>query len=112
MEKFRYAHVIDGKVDNVIVATEKGFASIMSTTLNSVGMWVKETSETKRARVGCNYHIAKRKFYDNQPFPSWLFSEELVDWVAPKPQPGPNFNWNEELNDWKEFVVNCPDCEI
>jgi hypothetical protein len=54
-----------------------------------------------------------------QPFPSWIYNEELSDWEAPIPLPTLTednkknrmvYRWNENLNNWElvELPINIP----
>jgi hypothetical protein len=47
---------------------------------------------------------------NQQPFPSWIYNEELTDWEAPIPLPSLTkedkqnkmvYRWNENLNNWE-----------
>lgn len=52
-----------------------------------------------------------------QPFPSWIYNEEISDWEAPIPLPILTednkrsklvYRWNENLNNWElaELPIN------
>ena len=45
------------------------------------------------------------RFVLPSPYPSWIFDEELNQWVAPVPYPEDEFAylWNEELLTWQEY---------
>jgi hypothetical protein len=63
--------------------------------------------EKELALFGTAYWNGSR-FLLPSPYPSWIFDEELNDWVAPVPQPefDPEnpvlYVWNEEILNWEE----------
>ena len=43
------------------------------------------------------------RFIPPQPYPSWVFNEDLYSWVAPIPKPDDEnfYDWDEENEKWK-----------
>jgi hypothetical protein len=45
-----------------------------------------------------------------KPYSSWIWDEEVKDWVTPnnKPVPGDgkHYTWNDETLDWVEVTLN------
>jgi hypothetical protein len=41
-----------------------------------------------------------------QPYPSWLWSNDWNNWIAPTPYPNDEefYSWNEDLKDWEKIV--------
>jgi hypothetical protein len=111
----KYAYVNkDNKVENIMVATEEGFARIMRTVASGLftGKWIKVTEETGIPRKNYTYNEEKNKFYSWQPYPSWSLDQDVLEWKAPKEKPDGNYLWNEDLQEWIEFKVNeCPACD-
>ena len=73
----------------------------------------KQTSYNDRIRkryayVGGRYDAEKDAFINPQPYPSWIFNEEKLDWEAPVPMPdggkdGIAYYWKEEDLNWIEL---------
>lgn len=66
---------------------------------------VEETDTTGPACIGEKY-LDSGVFQKAQPYPSWTWSDELIDWEAPTacPADGKTYVWNEDSLDWVEFV--------
>jgi hypothetical protein len=57
---------------------------------------------TRFAGIGFTYDRARDAFIPPKPFPSWVFNEAVLDWVAPVPQPdGAPTYWDEDALVWK-----------
>jgi hypothetical protein len=54
------------------------------------------------AGIGFRYDEVRDAFIPPQPFLSWLFDEENLNWKAPIPYPndGKIYNWNEATLSW------------
>ena len=58
------------------------------------------------AGVGYIYDEQLDCFYRPQPFPSWSFNSDVLDWDAPIPKPddGADYYWDEDGQTWVEIV--------
>jgi hypothetical protein len=131
-----FAKVVNGVVENVIVAEPEFFNSFVD---NSPGEWVQTSYNTKSgvhydpetgdpsadqskalrwnfATVGGTYDKKKDVFIDPQPYPSWTLDENL-NWAPPIPIPEGQttsnegdtmWNWDEESQSW----IECDSCTI
>lgn len=70
------------------------------------GRW-KQTSYTGRIRknyagIGYRYDETRDVFIPPQPFVSWVFNENTLDWEAPIPYPddGQFYYWDETTKQW------------
>jgi len=54
------------------------------------------------AGIGFRYDEVRDAFIPPQPFLSWLFDEENLNWKSPIPYPndGKIYNWNEATLSW------------
>lgn len=75
------------------------------------GRWV-QTSYNGSFRVrfagqGYTYDANHDAFIAPKPFPSWLFSENALDWVPPVPHPedGKRYLWDENTTSWAEWPL-------
>jgi len=61
------------------------------------------------AAIGGFYYPPKDVFVESKPYPSWLFDNDLANWVAPIPKPSIPSNyeaiWNENYLEW-DIVLN------
>lgn len=117
-----FAKVVNGKVDQVIVAEPDFFDSFVD---SSPGEWIQtsynthggvhydpETNEPDGgvalrknfAGVGYNYDAQADAFYAPQPFLSWILNTDSYIWEAPTPMPddGNRYTWNEETTSWDQ----------
>jgi hypothetical protein len=55
------------------------------------------------AGIGFRYDEVRDIFIAPQPYISWFFDEESLEWKAPKPYPEDNeiYIWNEEIKEWE-----------
>jgi len=74
------------------------------------GRW-KQTSYNGKIRknyagVGYIYDEVRDAFIPPQPYLSWVFDDEELDWKAPVPYPqdGQEYRWDEANLEWK--VIN------
>jgi len=111
-----YAKIVNGVVDQVIVADENHISTL-------TGIWVQTSYNTRHgvhygqdgnpdsgialrknyARRGDTYDSARDAFIAPQPFPSWILDESTCDWVPPTqcPNDGKTYKWNEDLKAWQ-----------
>lgn len=54
------------------------------------------------AGIGYRYDEVRDAFIAPQPFMSWVFNEETLDWQAPVPYPDDEklYYWNEPTREW------------
>jgi len=58
------------------------------------------------AQVGVVYDKDRDAFYEQQPYPSWLFNESECFWYCPVDYPWDDpysYEWNEELLEWSKI---------
>lgn len=112
-----FAQVIDGRVQQVIVADQAFIdsgavgnpAEWIETTKNSAGGQSLDNTRVIRyntAERGWHYDAQADAFYRPQPFPSWTLDTTRYVWVAPVEQPndGKLYNWNESTQSWNEVI--------
>lgn len=89
----RYAKIIDGFVDNIIIADQDFIDS-----LDDGEIYVLCTDD-ENAHIGGEY-VDKEGFFPPKPYPSWIKNGK--EWVAPKQQPSSagDWRWNEENQEW------------
>jgi hypothetical protein len=109
-----FAKVLDGVVQQVIVADEDFFKSFVD---YSPGKWIQTSYNTKGgvhlgggvplrknfAGVGYIYDAAKDAFIPPKPYPSWILNEQTCLWDAPieYPKDGKTYKWVESTG-WQE----------
>ena len=117
-----FAEVIDGIVQNVIVA-EQDF--IDSGAVGDSSNWIQTSYNTRGgvhyapnshepdsgialrknyAGGGYTYDKIKDAFIAPQPYPSWLLDDETCQWNAPVPKPDDDkrYEWDETTTNWVE----------
>ncbi len=116
-----FAKVVNGKVDQVIVAEPDFFDTFVD---DSPGEWIQTSYNTRGgvhygsdnqpdsgvalrknfAGVGFTYDSSRDAFYAPQPFPSWTLNEDTCLWEAPTPMPEDDndYDWNEETQSWDQ----------
>jgi hypothetical protein len=115
-----FAKVVNGVVDQVIVAEPEFFDTFID---SSPGEWIQTSYNTRGgvhynpetgepdggvalrknyAGVGFTYDRDKDAFISPQPYPSWTLNEESCLWEAPVayPEDGQVYVWNEETTSW------------
>lgn len=113
-----FAKVVNGKVDQVIVAEPEFFDTFVD---SSPGQWIQTSYNTignqhtqggtplrgNYAGVGYTYDAEHDVFYAPQPFPSWNLNHDTWLWEAPTPMPtdGKLYVWDEPSTSWKEVVA-------
>ena len=110
-----YAKVVNGIVENIIVAEADFFDNFVDT---SPGDYIQTSYNTSGgqhlqggtplrknfAGVGHIYDAVRDAFYGPQPYPSWTLNEETCLWEAPvaEPDDGNMYKWNETDQQWDE----------
>jgi len=110
-----YAKVLNGIVQQVIVAEAEFFQTFVDT---SPGDWIQTSYNTyggqhrnggtplrkNYAGIGFTYDRTKDAFIPPKPFASWTLNEETCLWDAPTPMPtdGKFYEWDETTTSWKE----------
>lgn len=108
-----FAKVVDGVVEQVIVADNKEWCE---RTLG--GTWVQTSYNTiggvnnrpggealHKNYAGIGYTFDGIGFAAPQPYPSWNLDSETYLWQAPTPMPtdGKAYKWDEETTSWIEI---------
>ncbi len=94
---------------NGVEIVEMGIAHLYSTIPDSVGdRWI-QTSYNRNFRknyagIGCKYDDELDIFIPLQPFLSWSFNRETLEWEAPIPKPEGLYMWNEETQEWVSMI--------
>jgi hypothetical protein len=119
-----FCKVIDGKVDQVIVAEPEFFETFVDT---SPGAWIQCSYNTRGGvhygqdgkpdggvalrgnypGIGYTYDQEHDVFYAPQPFPSWTLDQTKWLWEAPVAMPtdGKPYRWDEATKAWVEITV-------
>jgi hypothetical protein len=108
-----FAKVVNGKVEQVIVAEPEFFETFVDT---SPGSWIQTSYNTiggkhtlggtplrgNYAGIGYTYDHTNDVFYAPQPFPSWVLDQADWTWKAPvaMPEDGKAYVWNEATTAW------------
>jgi hypothetical protein len=119
-----FARVVNGKVDQVIVAEPDFFDTFVD---SSPGQWLQvsyntrgnvhygqdgqpSADQSKALRgnypgIGYSYDAEKDVFIAPQPFASWVLSADYL-WEAPVAMPtdGKSYAWDEATTAWKEVA--------
>ena len=115
-----FAKVVDGTVEQVIVADTKEWCEA-----NLGGTWVQTSYNThggqhpenrplrkNYAGIGYTYDSQRDAFIPPQPFPSWVMSEETCLWSSSVPYPTDvgtaenpkRYSWDEATTSWLEVT--------
>lgn len=112
-----FAKVVDGKVQQVIVAEPEFFQTFVD---SSPGEWVQTSYNTRGgqhpegrplrknfAGIGYTYDKTRDAFIPPQPYASWTLNEDTCLWDAPVAMPtdGNAYEWDEATQSWKELVA-------
>lgn len=89
-----YAKVEDGKVVNLIVASNEEISKLD-------GLYIEVTESRRQAVIDGSYDSDNDIFIDIKPWNSWVLNENF-EWESPA---GPNPNvltkkWDESSQDW------------
>lgn len=110
-----FAKVVDGVVEQVIVADNKEWCET-----NLGGTWVQTSYNTygginnrpggealNKNYAGIGYTWNGTGFAAPQPFPSWILNSDTYLWESPVPYPtdGKRYVWNEENLEWQESEI-------
>lgn len=111
-----YAKVLNGIVQQVIVAEAEFFQTFVDT---SPGEWIQTSYNTyggqhknggtplrkNYAGVGYTYDHTKDAFIPPKPFASWTLNEDTCLWDAPTSMPtdGKLYEWDESTKSWVEL---------
>ena len=95
-----YAKVVDGIVDQIIVAEADFFDTFVD---SSPGTWIETSDQIRKnyAGMGYSYDVSRDAFLSPQPFPSWTLDEGTCQWIPPIPYPddGRKYQW-DEVTQW------------
>ena len=122
-----YAKVVDGIVNQVIVAEAEFFESFVD---SSPGEWIQTSYNTRGgvhidpetgepsadqskalrknyAGIGFTYDRERDAFIPPKPFASWTLNETSCLWEAPVAYPtdGKHYVWDEATTSWVEVPV-------
>lgn len=94
---------------NGVEIPEMGIAHLYSTIPDSVGdRWIQTSYNSNfrkyYAGIGFKYDDELDIFIPLQPFPSWSFNRETLEWEAPIPKPEGLYMWNEETQEWVSMI--------
>jgi hypothetical protein len=70
------------------------------------GRWIQTSYNNnfrvRYAGIGYKYDEVRDAFIPPQPYLSWVFDDETLDWKAPVPMPndGQVYIWDEETKNW------------
>jgi hypothetical protein len=114
-----YAKVLNGKVQQVIVAEAEFFETFVD---SSPGAWIQTSYNTiggkhtqggtplrgNYAGIGYTYDQANDVFYAPQPFASWVLDQSDWTWKAPVSMPvdGKLYEWDENSKSWKDVSAS------
>ena len=106
-----FAKVVDGVVEQVIVADNKEWCEA-----NLGGTWVQTSYNTHggahtlggtplhKNYAGIGYEWDGTGFFAPQPYPSWTKDADTYVWNAPTPMPTDDkrYTWDEATTSWVE----------
>ena len=108
-----FAKVVDGIVEQVIVAEPEFFETFVDST---PGQWIQTSYNTRGgehilggtplrknyAGIGYKYDSDRDAFIPPKPYDSWTLNETTCLWEAPVayPDDGERYKWNEENQTW------------
>lgn len=95
----KYAKIINGIVDKVIVADSNFFNTYVD---DSPGKWI----ETTTGNIGYTYDSDRSAFVPAKAYLSWILNEAINQWEAPVtyPDDGKYYRWDEDTTNWKEII--------
>ena len=112
-----FAKIVDGIVENVIVAEPEFFDTFID---DSPGNWIQTSYNTYGGEhklggtplrknfpgIGWTYDLTRDAFYAPQPYPSWTLNEDTCLWEPPVAYPDDDkqYKWNEETTQWDEII--------
>ena len=95
-----FAIIEEEVVTNVILADDISLPRLFFPS----ALVVEITDTTGPAYIGLGYSETKEKFFQPQPFPSWVLDENSLVWSPPTSQPddGLTYYWSEPETSWVE----------
>jgi hypothetical protein len=90
-----FAVIENNLVTNKIIAESKELAETLT------GFSCVELQSSLDCNIGYSY--ANNKFIEPSPYPSWIYNEELEEWVAPVAMPTDEvlYAWSEANLAWE-----------
>jgi len=94
------AIIENGIVVNTIVCESVELAESIT------GLTAVEYTDENPAGIDWTYNNTTEEFRSPQPFPSWIYNEEIKQWVAPieYPTDNKNYTWDEPSTSWVEVI--------
>jgi len=107
-----YAKIQDGKVVDIVVASQDHIDNMVDTT---PGIWIQTSYNTRGgvhteggtplrknyAGIGFTYDQLRDAFIPPKPYASWTLDEDTCLWEPPVPLPDEGtYLWNEETQTW------------
>lgn len=100
-----YLKVVNGIVTESMIADAEFMKTYRDT---SPGEWIAESDSIRGVgAIGQQYDPQLNAWYQPQPFPSWTFNADTLEWSAPVTPPsedGKLYLWNEDTKSWKEVT--------
>jgi len=95
------AIIENGIVVNTIVCESVELAESL------IGLTAVEYTIENAVGIDWTYNSTTGKFRSPQPFPSWIFNEEIKKWKAPVAYPtdDKNYIWDEATTSWVEQAL-------
>lgn len=92
----------DDVVNNIVVSEEAGAVQLV---FESTGRIVEESETTGISFIGATYRADVNKFVPFKLYDSWIFDENIWQWIAPVPKPedDKSYYWNESELVWTEL---------
>jgi hypothetical protein len=94
------AIVENGIVVNTIICESIELAESIT------GLTAVEYTDTNPAGIDWTYNSTTKKFKSPKPYVSWIYNEEIEQWVAPIEYPTDNksYIWDEQSISWIEVI--------
>ena len=107
-----FAKVVDGIVEQVIVADNKEWCETnlggtwVQTSYNTRGNQHPEDRPLNKNYAGIGYTWDGVGFAAPQPYPSWTLNNDTYLWESPVPMPTEGmWLWDEENLEWQELEI-------
>jgi len=108
-----FAKVVDGIVEQVIVADDKEWCEThlggqwVQTSYNTLANQHPNNTPLHKNYAGIGYTWDGTGFAPPKPYPSWTLDEETYVWEPPVAKPdGAFWSWNESTQQWDRMTVN------
>jgi hypothetical protein len=105
-----YAKLDENNIIIDVIVIDKDLLKDNDSTISEMfgGQWIELSDEDtpgKIAGIGFSYDNVNNIFIPPKTFDSWIFNEELANWVSPVPYPkdinsGEVYDWDEETVSW------------